>query len=561
MESELSGQKSAFIPSNIKEVADNALEHYYQRQEQAQRAKDRKEQADIVPVDLNTVTTTTSRSLGPELVADAFWKRLKFDDILLRCGLSLREISLAKAAIIGKLIHPGSDLAIWNWLRNETALLEMLSVDLSSLGKNAIYEITDVILSHKDQLEQHLYRRELQIFNRKTHLFLYDLTNTYFEGQCLGNDLADFGKSKEKRSDCRLVTLALVVDQDGFPVFSKIYGGNIGEPKTLEEILEEIYPESIPVLFPELRPTIVMDRGIATKDNLQLLKDKKFPYALVERRAVEKQYVDEFSEAEQNFDKIEKEGDEAAVYVQKIPIDEGSRVLCLSERREYKERGIDAKKENRFLEDISRLLRSVKKGNIKLSEKVNQRIGRLRERYSSIASRYEITIETDESKHHVKNIAWQRADTMTEKEKLYGCYVIETSHEDLSASEIWSLYTTLTRVENAFRSLKSDLGARPIYHHGSARTEAHLFISVLAYHLLVSIEYTLRQIGDHRTWPTIREQLSTHQRTTVILLDDTNQIYHIRVSGTPEAIHQKIYDLLDVKNPLKRKKKLIGKHL
>ena len=118
-----------------------------------------------------------------------------------------------------------------------------------------------------------------------------------------------------------------------------------------------------------------------------------------------------------------------------------------------------------------------------------------------------------------------------------------------------------TRVENAFRTLKSELGTRPIYHHGSARTEAHLFISVLAYHLLISIEYTLRKKGDHRTWSTIRGQLSTHQRTTVILLDDKNQIYHIRVSGIPESVHQEIYDLLDVKDPLKRKKKLIGKHL
>jgi transposase len=312
-----------------------------------------------------------------------------------------------------------------------------------------------------------------------------------------------------------------VVDQDGFPVFSKIYSGNIGEPKTLQEILTEIYPESTPVLFPELRPTIVMDRGIATKDNIQLLKDEKFPYAIVERRAVQKDYVEEFTDAKQTFDKVEKEDkDDAPVYIRKIPIDEGSRVLCLSERREYKERSIDTKKESRFLEDIARLLRSVKKGSIKISEKVNQRIGRLRERYRSIASLYEITIETDESKKHVKNICWQKTDSRKKKEQLYGCYVIETSHEDLSGSEIWSLYTTLTRVENAFRALKSDLGSRPIYHQGSTRTEAHLFISVLAYHLLVSIEYSLRKKGDHRTWSTIREQLSTHQRTTVILLDD-----------------------------------------
>src|SRR5699024_7427267 len=112
--------------------------------------------------------------------------------------------------------------------------------------------------------------------------------------------------------------------------------------------------------------------------------------------------------------------------------------------------------------------------------------------------------------------------------------------------EVWQLYTTLTKIEDAFRSLKSDLGMRPVYHQLAERTKGHLFISVLAYHLLISIEFQLKEKGDHRSWSTIKKQLSTHQRSTVILTDEKDQIHHIRVSGTSEESHNEIYQLLGI---------------
>ena len=131
----------------------------------------------------------------------------------------------------------------------------------------------------------------------------------------------------------------------------------------------------------------------------------------------------------------------------------------------------------------------------------------------------------------------------------------------MPAKEVWRLYTTLTKIEAAFRALKTDLGVRPVYHQLADRTKGHLFISVLAYHLLVSIEYQLREQGDHRNWSTIKEQLSTHQRTTVLITDEYDQIHHIRVSGTMEKSHKEIYKLVGVKDPLKRKPEMIEKRL
>ena len=151
----------------------------------------------------------------------------------------------------------------------------MLEVDLSAMGENAIYEIGDTLLTHKKQLENELRKQEETLFPQEHALLLYDLTNTYFEGGASKNTSAARGHSKEKRSDCPLVTLALVVDNRGFPIFSQIYKGNQSEPETLKEILKRLYVED-ETLFKETLPTIVMDRGIATKNNLQLLKEKNY---------------------------------------------------------------------------------------------------------------------------------------------------------------------------------------------------------------------------------------------------------------------------------------------
>ena len=158
----------------------------------------------------------------------------------------------------------------------------------------------------------------------------------------------------------------------------------------------------------------------------------------------------------------------------------------------------------------------------------------------------------------VQDISWSKKPSREQRALLTGCYVIETTHQELSASEIWRQYMTLSQVESSFRDLKTDLGLRPIYHQNAERTKAHLFIAVLAYHLLVSIEHTLQKQGDHREWRTIRAILKTHQRTTIIITGMDGTIYHLRVSGVPETEHARIFKILDVKNPLNRAKQVMG---
>lgn len=562
LEARLAGQESLLAEEPvIADAADAAMKHYHFVQTKVKEKQQRHEQRDLVTVDLQSIASSEHRSLGPELVAHTFWDRLEMNRILQDCGLSLQQQALAQAVVVGRLVAPSSDLAAWHWLRNQTALLELLPVDLSRVRKDAVYEIADELLAHKGQIEQALRNREALMFPSQTTLFLYDLTNTYFEGQCKNNPLAKRGKSKEKRADRPLVTLALVVDHRGFPIFSRIYGGNQSEPQTLPEILERLYPPEEPHLFAHERPTIVMDRGIATKENIQLLKSGGYPYLVVERRSVEKEYVQEFEQAKNTFEPISNDITREKVYVKKIPWEHGSRVLCLSAGREQKEQAMDTLKEERFLQDLGRLQASVAKGNVQLVDKVGERVGRLKERYPGIASHYDIALQLDDTQKKVTAVTHTKKESRAKRLTLTGCYVIETSHQDLAAADIWRLYTTLTQVEEAFRSLKTDLGMRPIYHQQENRTEGHLFISVLAYHLLICIEKTLIEQDDHRRWLTVRKTLSTHQRSTIILTDDQDQIHHVRVSSTPETAHQEIYRLLNVKDPLKRTHTVVAKRL
>ncbi|WP_207636008.1 IS1634 family transposase [Desulfofarcimen acetoxidans] len=230
----------------------------------------------------------------------------------------------------------------------------------------------------------------------------------------------------------------------------------------------------------------------------------------------------------------------------------------MSVGRERKEQAMNALKEKRFIEDITKLQNSVAKKNVILIDKVAERIGRIKGRYPTINRYYEIKMELSDDQKQVRSVTWDKKIIMEKRSILTGCYVIETSHENMTAQEIWHQYMTLTRVESAFRDLKTELGMRPVYHQLSERTKAHLFISVLAYHLLISIEHQLREKGDHREWSTIKKELSTHQRNTIIFTDSEQHIHHIRVSGTPEVAHKEIYKLLGTRDKLRRKHNLVG---
>jgi len=494
-------------------------------------------------VDVQSLATIQTRALGAEIVADKVWKQLGFDKILHAIGFTARQKALAKIAIIGRLIEPGSEHNLYRWFQKRSALNELLDEDMAGVGKDGFYDIADELLAYKQQIEQSLYQNENKTFSTRERVFLYDLTNTHFEGQCSDNALAQRGHSKEKRTDCPLVTLALVVDVQGFAVMSQIYKGNQSEPVTLEDILNRLEADMLPVLS-GVKPMMIMDRGIATQENMALLVERGYPYTVIERRSERQDFLSDFEDLS-TFEQVGQ--DDEAVYLKKSETDTGTRVLCCSYKRRQKERSMDQKKETAFLQTLASIQRQVKKGRLKRKEKVYERIGRAKHKYPTIWKYYDIDVGLDDKAKDVRTLNWHKKEIQREqRQQLAGCYVIHSTCTHLSAQAIWQLYMTLNQVESAFKDLKSQLGLRPVYHQQAHRTAGHLFIGVLAYHLLIAIEHQLRQAGDHRSWGTIKKELSTYVRNTIAFNDKHGDLYHVRVSSNPESHHKEIFQALSV---------------
>jgi transposase len=487
-------------------------------------------------VDVMSVQCSDTRTLGPELAAHQAWELLEFNKLLGRCGFSPREQALAATVIWGRLIQPGSDLSTWQWLRERSSLSEFVEADISRVHKDQVYQIADKLLLHKDQLEEELYEQQCTLFSGRESLFIFDLTNFYFEGRCAENELAKRGKSKEKRQQNPLVSLALLVDQDGFPVKSKVYKGNVSEPMTLKEVLSGCGLLDSESLF---RPTVAMDRGIATKESIALLREYDFPFVVIERADRRHQYADEFIKREQ-FDTIEDSKGQK-IHLKKL----GEKVLCTSETRKEKEQAMADRWIAKAEEDLKTLQQSVQKGHFKKSEVIHDRLDKIKTRYpkfdEGFAANY---VEAD------KTLIYKHTEHADDPGRLHGCYVIEFDQVEGDAESIWRTYTTLTRVEAAFRSMKTDLGTRPVYHQGGKRTEAHLFLSILAYHMLINIEHRLKAAGENMRWHTLREHLASHQRSTIIWTNKEKETWSKRVSGTPEMRHLQMYGKLGITNPL-----------
>ena len=372
-------------------IADHAMMNFdYHKLVELDEAKSQAAamQSEVVPVLIDQTQVSESRSLGPEIAGHQLFVELGLDELFKQSGLTDYQVALAEAVVLARLIEPGSELQCREWIMNRSAVPELTGEGIEAVGKNAVYEIADILLANKTRIEEGLRLNEARLFDKTGTLFLYDLTNTYFEGSAKGNELAKRGASKEKRTDCPLVTLALLVDERGFPIFSQIYSGNQSECDTLQDILKRLNADCQDVL-PGLKPILIMDRGIATAANLALLKELQYPYVVVQRKDLSKEYLQEFASYQENFELV-RDGEDEAVYALKESVPDGARVLVCSEGKQAKEEAMDRLKEERLLAELAKLQGSIAKRSIVKLNKVSERVGRLLERYPSIARHYDI---------------------------------------------------------------------------------------------------------------------------------------------------------------------------
>lgn len=557
----LLGQANLLSPDpSLERHARHAVQKLLTRDAKSETKKPAHHPPEYQLVDVASMQASTVRSLGAEYVGHRLWQALGFNHALLEVGCARHWLPLCEALVVGRLVAPGSERHSWAWRHHCSAIFELTGRPVRA-SLNALYRATDVLFSYKDTLEQHLSERERDLFSLPERLCFFDLTNTYFEGKAAGNAKAKRGHSKEKRSDAPLLTLALIIDEQGFPKYSQLYPGNQCEAKTLVEMIEALIKAR-----PELARdrTVIIDAGLATEENIQALKDKRFHYICVSRTLAE--VVPEDTDDLQ----LIRETTEKAVKVEVKRFKKGQEVhlLCRSSGRKEKDRAIRTRQEQLFIERLTYFRDGLsKKGHTKRYAKVLEIIGRLREKYPRASKAFEVEVipaaESSQDKARIaQDIVWKKRDAYEHQDKLDGCYLLRTDREDLSDAEIWETYVMLTRIESAFRALKSSLGLHPNFHQKEDRADAHLFISVLAYHLLTAIEQRLRRHGDHRSWASVRAILSTHQRLTIEYREKTgdgHQQHPLRVCSQPEAEHKLIYERLGLDpEPLPRKR-YVGK--
>jgi transposase len=502
---------------------------------------------------LEKVCNADSVVLGPCLLGLQAWQELQMPNLLKELGFNPSQIDAAAASTISRLVFPCSEHHLVQWLPR-TALPELLQTDLSCGAKDKFYRVSDKLLKHQAAIEKHLQERQQTLFNLDRTILLYDLTNTYFEGAAKANEKAKRGKSKHKRNDCPQIVIGMVFDRHGFELTHQIFEGNQTDSKTLVHMIETLQKQLDPDLLSE-KPLVVVDAGVATKKNLKLLRKKGFDYLVNDSRRSRSQYSEAFS-SEDGFEAIASRDPKQAVLVKRIDdpnwtLKTGTKepdtlVLCKSAGRLDKEQAIYSSIETKFLVAIEKLSVRIDTGRLKDQEKIQQAIGRLKERYSRVARFYSITLSN--SKKTGFSLSWSRDDAKySETESLFGCYVLRSCRDSLSADELWRLYITLTRAEDGFRCLKSSLGLRPNHHQLESRVDGHVFITILAYHLHQYLMHQLHEQGDPRSWHTIRCILQkTHMLSTTILPTTQGQLHRIRKAGIPDASQNAIYRMLKI---------------
>src|SRR5579859_8049711 len=503
-------------------------------------------------VDTARVTIEQAREAGSVHVGHQMWQQLGLSEILSRAGLSDRACQLSEAMTLNRLIFPLSEHAMPDWMRR-TALADILPTDFSALHDDALYRNLDRLHPNREAIERELAEREKTLFNLDDTLYLYDLTSTYFEGEARSNPQARRGYSRDQRADAKQVLVGLVLDRDGFPKAHEIFEGNRPDRTTVKEMLDTLERR----VGRKAGATVVVDRGMAYEEDLEQIRAHGHHYLVATRQPERNTWLDDF-EAEEDWEELirtpsPRNPDQEKSEVRIKRRQKGSEVyiLCVSEGRQEKDRAIRETHERRLRKDWEKLKARIEKGQLKETKKIHQAIGRLKERYPRVARYYRMDYDAER-----KRLTWQEDnEKKAVAEKLDGGYVLRTDRQNLTADEIWRTYILLTRVEAAFRAMKSPLAERPIFHHLEHRTQTHIFLCVLAYHLLVAIEKRFLDCGVHSSWWTLRQQLSTHQVVTVVLPTADGRVLKIRKGTTPEPIHREIYSTLripaEVMKPIK----------
>jgi len=494
-------------------------------------------------VKVDTLKHKEAKEIGTEWICANTWNQLQLTALFENLGWQEEKIQLAMTQVISRAVYPGSELATSKWIKDNSAICDITGYDVNKITKDKLYQSALDLYKHKETIEKYLSTTTNELFDLQDRIMLYDLTNTYFEGTKRNSQLAKYGRSKEKRSDAKLVVLAMVINIEGFIKYSAIHEGNYADTSDIKTLIEKLSSNTSTAA----KPIVVMDAGIATEKNLDTLSREGYKYVVVSRSKLKDYKPVQQGKETYLLTKSKKIIRLSLVQNEKYT---DSFLKVESPAKAMKEEGIKSRLEQGYEQQLYLIKQSLgKSGGIKKVDKVQQRIGRAKQKYPSIHQLYNISLDIDMATQTVKNIYWQKdlAKAEAANNKL-GVYFLRTNLEHTDEALEWMIYNTIREIESTFRILKTDLDLRPIYHKNDSSTLAHLHLGLLAYWLVNTIRYQLKQSGINDDWKEIKRKTSTQKSVLTTAQNSYNKIIQIKRCTEPTE------DLKQIQKALKQQK-------
>lgn len=536
---------------------------------------------DLELVKIKGVRLERHRDFGDVWLALGLWRLLKLDELLAeRMEAGAEDVpwpTVAAILAIARFCEPSSELHIADTWYRRTALEDLLGVAPEQVHHRWLYEGLDALLPHKEAIEKHLKQRLGDLFDLNYDLLLYDVTSTYFEGQCQANPMAQRGYSRDHRPDCLQVCIGLVVTPEGIPIGYEVFDGNRNDSTTVEEIVKAIEAK-----YGQAGRVWVMDRGMVSEANLKFLRERGGSYVVGTPKAMLRQFERHLTD--RNWTEVQ-----AGVEVKLVPGPDGEEtfVLARSADRREKEKAIHDRFITRLEAGLAKLQASAESGRLTDIGQAHERLGRLRERYWRAASAFEVKITPAKESRRTDapvpatgrplgtqpsdagwsssraatvcraklKITWRRSDRWGQwAEVSEGCYLLRTNLTDVDPATLWKCYIQLTEAEWAFRITKDELEIRPIWHQKPQRVQAHILVCFIAYVLWKTLAQWMKASGLGDAPRTLVAELAKIKSGDVVLPTVTRdgrpgRTVRVRCVTTPDKAQRVLLNRLGLRLP------------
>jgi transposase len=502
-------------------------------------------------VKLKDIKFERLRDFGDVWLAFGLWKLLGFDTVLEECMHPGREAVpwplVAQILTIARFCEPSSELHIEDHWYSKTALEDLLGVSQGAIHTDRLYAALDHLLPCKDTMEKHLKGRLGELFDIQYDLLLYDVTSTYFEGQCKGNSLAKRGYSRDSRPDCLQVCIGLVVTDEGMPIGYEVFAGNTHDSKTVEQIVT-----SMETKYGRANRVWVMDRGMVSENNLQFIRDRDGSYIVGTPKSMLKVF-------EQYLTDKDWHEVQAGVEVKLVTGDNGNEtfIIARSKDRQEKEKAIHQRFIERMETAVNKLKVSIDSGRLKDLADAHRRLGRLQQKYWRAAGAFEIHITPIQNPVGKKRLSmeWKQNQKWSQWAALSeGCYILRTNLTDTDPAVLWKRYIQLTEAEWAFRITKDELSIRPIWHQKAQRVEAHILVCFLAYVMWKTLGQWMKRSGLGDAPRTLLQEFARIKSGDVVLPARTaegrlNKLIRLRCVTSPDPAQKVLLNRLGLTLP------------